>query len=60
MTSYPHGMLFILATMLAVWLMLQAGLAKKALEFRRARRTCPSCGLIDNACRCREHPTPHK
>jgi len=31
------------------YLMIVAGLAKSALELRRRRRTCPSCGRIIQA-----------
>jgi hypothetical protein len=32
------------------WLMTRAGLAKNALEDRRKRRSCPSCGRL--SCNC--------
>jgi formate dehydrogenase maturation protein FdhE len=32
------------ATLAAGWLMMVAGLQKSALEHRRRRRVCPSCG----------------
>jgi hypothetical protein len=32
------------------WLMTRAGLAKNALEERRKRRSCPSCGRL--SCKC--------
>jgi hypothetical protein len=32
------------ATLGAGWLMMVAGLHKSALELRRRRRVCPSCG----------------
>jgi hypothetical protein len=32
------------------WLMMRAGLAKNALEDRRKRRSCPSCGRL--SCKC--------
>ena len=34
------------------WLMIQSGLAKSALEFKRRRRTCPSCGRHVETCGC--------
>jgi hypothetical protein len=52
MTAQPHPMMLMIATMAAAWLMTQAGLAKKALEFRRTRRPCPSCGRQVHMCRC--------
>jgi hypothetical protein len=33
-----------IATLGAGWMMIVAGLHKNALEYRRRRRTCPSCG----------------
>jgi hypothetical protein len=49
----PH-----LATLIAVttgigYLMLQSGLQKSMLEWKRRRRTCPSCGHNAHACGCR-------
>ena len=35
----------------AAWLMTRAGLAKNALELRRRRVTCPSCGK-HSGCTC--------
>ncbi|MGH3001193.1 MAG: hypothetical protein ACRDM1_00725 [Gaiellaceae bacterium] len=35
----------------AAWLMMRAGLAKNALELRRKRAVCPSCGRHDG-CSC--------
>ena len=32
------------STLGAGWLMIKAGLQKSALEHRRKRRVCPSCG----------------
>jgi hypothetical protein len=36
------------------WLMLQAGLGKHMLEWRRRQRTCPSCGraIAGRTCGC--------
>ena len=47
-----------LATLVAVttgigYLMLQSGLQKSMLEWKRRRRTCPSCGHDASACFCR-------
>jgi hypothetical protein len=45
MTSItPHAALLIVSTMGAGWLMLTAGVEKKALEWRQRRRTCAGCG----------------
>jgi hypothetical protein len=37
----------------AVYLMMFAGVQKRALEWKRRSRTCPSCGRDDRRCRCR-------
>jgi hypothetical protein len=34
------------------YLMIQSGLAKSALELKRRRRTCPSCGRHTDTCGC--------
>ena len=40
----PHLAVAAVATLGAGWLMMVAGLQKSALELRRRRRVCPSCG----------------
>jgi formate dehydrogenase maturation protein FdhE len=40
----PHVMTFAVATLGIGWLMAYAGLSKSALELKRRRRICPSCG----------------
>ena len=40
----PHVMTIAIATLGAGWLMTVAGLQKSALEWRRRKRVCPSCG----------------
>ena len=40
----PHVAIAAVATLAAAWLMITAGLQKSALERRRQRRVCPSCG----------------
>ena len=40
----PHVELVMALASGAAWLMMKAGLAKNALEFKRRRPTCPSCG----------------
>ena len=40
----PHVAIAALATLGAGWLMMVAGLQKSALEHRRRKRVCPSCG----------------
>jgi hypothetical protein len=46
-----HPPLMIALTLAAAWLMTHAGLAKNALELKRRRFTCPSCGK-DRGCTC--------
>ncbi|HEY8107677.1 MAG TPA: hypothetical protein VIC70_03165 [Gaiellaceae bacterium] len=40
----PHVAIAAASTLGAAWLMITAGLQKNALERRRQRRVCPSCG----------------
>ncbi len=40
----PHVAFAAIAALGAGWLMMVAGLHKGALEHRRRRRVCPSCG----------------
>jgi hypothetical protein len=40
----PHTATVAVATLGIGWLMTVAGLQKSALELKRRRRTCPSCG----------------
>jgi formate dehydrogenase maturation protein FdhE len=40
----PHVAIAAVTTLGAAWLMMVAGLQKSALERRRQRRVCPSCG----------------
>ena len=40
----PHIAIAAVSTLGAAWLMMKAGLQKSALEQRRRRRVCPSCG----------------
>jgi hypothetical protein len=40
----PHTTTLALTTLGVGWLMAQAGLSKSALELKRRRRVCPSCG----------------
>jgi formate dehydrogenase maturation protein FdhE len=41
-------------TLAVGWLMMYAGVSKSALEWRRSRRTCPSCGrqIVARTCPC--------
>ena len=52
MTSQLHALIIAVVAMGVGLLMLQAGVAKKALELRRQPRTCPSCGRRSDACSC--------
>jgi hypothetical protein len=47
----PHVELLMALASGAAWLMMRAGLAKNALELKRKRVTCPSCGRHDG-CSC--------
>jgi hypothetical protein len=44
MGSTPHLATLALATLAIGWLMVLAGLQKSALELKKRRRVCPSCG----------------
>jgi formate dehydrogenase maturation protein FdhE len=44
MTMNLHVAIFAVVTIGIGWVMMTAGLQKGALEFRRRRRVCPSCG----------------
>jgi len=44
MTIDPHVLTVAVATLGVGWLMTVAGLQKSALELRKRRRVCPSCG----------------
>jgi NADH pyrophosphatase NudC (nudix superfamily) len=59
MTPDPHMALLIASTAGVGLLMSLAGLQKSALEWRRRRRTCPSCGheLRGRACGCSPRPS---
>ena len=54
MTVDPHTAVFVVTTLGAGWLMALAGVQKSALELRRRRRVCPSCGrhLEQRVCSC--------
>jgi hypothetical protein len=40
----PHVAIAAVSTLAAAWLMMVAGFQKSALEHRRRKRVCPSCG----------------
>jgi hypothetical protein len=44
MTIDPHIAMLGLTTLGIGWVMTLAGVQKSALEWRRRRRVCPSCG----------------
>ena len=44
MTIDPHLLAVAAATLAVGWLMTVAGLQKSALELKKRRRVCPSCG----------------
>jgi len=44
MTMDPHTATAAVATLGIGWMMAVAGLQKSALELKKRRRTCPSCG----------------
>jgi formate dehydrogenase maturation protein FdhE len=52
MTSAPHLATLAAATLGIGWLMTIAGLQKSALEFKKRRRVCPSCGRRIDARTC--------
>ncbi len=49
MTLDSHFVILALMTLAAGWLMTVAGVHKRALEWRRRRRVCPSCGRLIQA-----------
>jgi hypothetical protein len=53
-TLDPHVITLAVATLGAGWLMALAGLQKSALEWRKRKRVCPSCGrqIRDRVCGC--------
>ena len=57
--AVPHMTTHTLAVLLtsagAGYLMVKAGLGKNALELRRRRRICPSCGRVISGRRCDAH-----
>jgi hypothetical protein len=44
MTPDPHIAILAVLTLGVGWVMAMAGVQKSALEWRRRRRICPSCG----------------
>jgi formate dehydrogenase maturation protein FdhE len=48
----PHVATLAVVTLAIGWLMTMAGLQKSALEFKKRRRVCPSCGRRIDARTC--------
>jgi hypothetical protein len=55
MTLDPHIAVLFAGTTGAAVLMMAAGVQKRALEWRRRRRTCPSCGRRIEGRTCKAH-----
>ena len=51
-TYDPQIMTLAAITTLVGWLMIQSGLSKSALELKRRRKICPSCGRHLETCGC--------
>jgi hypothetical protein len=53
-TMTPQSVLLLASTMGVGFLMVVAGLEKRALEWRRRRRICPGCGrrIPGRICNC--------
>ncbi len=51
-TLDPQVTMLAAVTTAVGWLMIQSGLSKSALELKRRRRICPSCGRQLDACGC--------
>jgi formate dehydrogenase maturation protein FdhE len=55
MTLDPQLVSFVALAMAIGWTMLFSGMRKNALELKRRRRICPSCGRHIAGAVCREH-----
>ena len=55
MTLDPQLVLFTALAMAIGWTMTFSGLKKQALELKRRKRICPSCGRHISGAVCREH-----
>jgi len=51
--NLSHLIVLFLIVAAVAYLMMYAGMAKHALEPKRAPRVCPSCGRSTRDCRCR-------
>jgi hypothetical protein len=49
-TLDPHVAIVVVLCMTVGYVMLVAGFSKNALEWKRKRRVCPSCGRYDCSC----------
>jgi len=52
-TLDPQLTTFFAITMGVGYLMIQSGLQKSMLEWRRRKRSCPSCGRETSVCGCK-------
>jgi hypothetical protein len=48
-----HALILLVVAGGIAYLMVFAGMTKRALELRRPRRVCPSCGRTIRDCSCR-------
>jgi len=55
MTPDPDLVAFAALSMAIGWTMIFSGMKKHALELKRRKRTCPSCGRHISGTVCREH-----
>ena len=55
MTPDPQLAVFAALAMAVAWTMVFSGVSKHALELKRRRRICPSCGRHISGTVCREH-----
>ena len=55
MTLDPQLVTFAALAMAIAWTMTFSGLKKHALELKRRKRICPSCGRHISGAVCREH-----
>jgi NADH pyrophosphatase NudC (nudix superfamily) len=51
-TPDPHITTLLLVVTVVGYAMAYAGVAKNALEWKRRRRICPSCGRDEKMCAC--------
>jgi hypothetical protein len=51
-TLDPHTVILTMFCLCVGYVMLLAGVSKNALEWKRQRRVCPSCGRRTESCVC--------